>query len=263
MPIRLIVSDIDSTLIWRGQLPPRNRHALQQAVDRGITVMLASVRKYSSAREIADMVGVNMPLICEGGATIYDQQGVPLHAVAIATDVLSTIVTYADAHHIPLLFTSHGVNYATAGAIQELTNAFDPDMRHIDRPGDIDPQLPITRLIVAGESHVRALEPLIQQLPLHFAAHYRRDGSLEDAVITAPAATKGLALRWWCQHHHIDLRDVLAIGDAEADVSMLTCAGQSAAPANATAQVRAVVDWVGPLAEDGAVAAAIAYFIPA
>jgi hydroxymethylpyrimidine pyrophosphatase-like HAD family hydrolase len=231
-------------------------------VDRGITVMLASVRKYSSAREIADWVGVSMPLICEGGATIYNQHGEALHAVAISKELLTTIVTYADTHHIPLLFTSHGVNYATRGAIQELTNAFDPDMRHIDRPSDIDANLPITRLIVAGATHVQALATLVHTLPLHFAAHYRRDGTLEDAVITAPTATKGLALHWWCQHHHIDLRDVLAIGDAEADLSMLACAGYRAAPANATAQVRAAVDWVGPLAEEAAVATAIEYFVP-
>ena len=261
MPIRLIVSDIDSTLVWRGQLPPRNRQAIQRAVDRGITVMLASVRKYSSAREIADLVGVEMPLICEGGATIYDQQGTPLHAMAIPAQDLAHIVAYADAQHIPLLYTSHGVNYATRGAIQELTNAFDPEMRHIERPSDIDPLLPITRLIVAGAPHVQALEPLAKQLSLHFAAHYRRDGTLEDAVITAPAVTKGAALHWWCQHRHIDRTEVLAIGDAEADLSMLTYAGHSAAPTNATAEVRATVAWVGPLAEEAAVAAAINYFV--
>jgi hydroxymethylpyrimidine pyrophosphatase-like HAD family hydrolase len=43
---------------------------------------------------------------------------------------------------------------------------------------------------------------------------------------------------------------------------MLAYAGYRAAPANATAQVRAAVDWVGPLAEEAAVATAIEYFVP-
>ena len=53
-PIRVIVSDIDSTLIWRGHLPSQNREALAIAHQRGIHVVLATVRKYSSAKEIAD-----------------------------------------------------------------------------------------------------------------------------------------------------------------------------------------------------------------
>jgi hydroxymethylpyrimidine pyrophosphatase-like HAD family hydrolase len=49
--IRMIVSDIDSTLIWRGHLPPQNRVALATAHQRGIHVVLATVRKYSSAKK--------------------------------------------------------------------------------------------------------------------------------------------------------------------------------------------------------------------
>lgn len=262
MPIRLIASDIDSTLIWRDYLPPQNITAIHRAQHHGVQFVLATVRKYSSAREIAQLIGIDCPLICEGGATIYDQSGTILHHAAIDTSTLQTIIATAEIHGIPLLFTSRGQNYATAGAIQELATGFDPHMHHIGRPSDIDLGQPITRIIVAGATHVTTLADTLASLPVHFAKHYRRDGTLDDAVITAPHATKAHALQWWCQHQRIDLADVLAIGDAEADLGMLTSAGAAVAPANATPAVQAVAHWVGPLAEAGAVAAAIHRFLP-
>ena len=50
--IRLLVSDIDSTLVWRGMLPPTNATALNHIRQQGVQVVLATVRKFSSAKEI-------------------------------------------------------------------------------------------------------------------------------------------------------------------------------------------------------------------
>lgn len=262
MPVRLIVSDIDSTLLWRDHLPPANITAIQRAQAAGVQFMLATVRKYSSAYEIAQQLGITCPLICEGGATIYDATGTNVHSAAIDTTALHAIIAQADAHAIPLLFTRNGQNIAIAGAIQELSSGFDPHVHFIERLSDIDVAQPITRIIVAGAQHVHTLAPTIAALPVHFAKHYRRDGTLDDAVITAQQATKADAMSWWCARQRIDLSHVLAIGDAEADLHMLMRAGQAAAPANAVPAVQTAADWVGPLAEDGAVAAAIYRFLP-
>jgi len=259
-PIRLIVSDIDSTLIWRGHLPPQNRAALAAAHQRGIHVVLATVRKYSSAKEIADQLDFACPLICEGGATTYDATGQCVAAVAIATDIMQIIAHTADQQAIPLLLTSTGTNYATAGAIKELS-AFDPDTYQVENATSVSQQHAITRIIVAEAHHVHALEAAIAHLPLRIAKHFNRAGILEDAVITAPTATKEAALLAWCQQRGLDWHDVLAIGDAEADLAMVQAARIGVAPANAHATVKAVANWVGPLAEAGAVAEAIQRFV--
>ena len=84
---------------------------------------------------------------------------------------------------------------------------------------------------------------------------------LDDAVITHIDATKEAALAWWAAQHDWDWRNIMACGDAEADLAMVQAAHIGVAPANATAAVQAVARWVGPLAEDGAVAAALAHFL--
>ncbi|MFZ9858234.1 MAG: HAD family hydrolase [Roseiflexaceae bacterium] len=262
--IRLIATDIDGTLVWRGILPERNRQALHQAHHHGVQVVLATVRKYSSAKEIADSVGLTCPLICEGGATIYDATGTCVYTNAIDDESMRFIMQTADTLDIDLLVTHKGINYATPNAIQELGN-FDAtalaDVVFIPTASALPTISGITRIIVAGAEQVLTLERAIDRLPLRLAKHFRRDGVLDDAVITSINATKEQAVAHWCTINALAWHDVMAIGDAEADAGMIHAARIGVAPANATAAVKSVANWVGPLAEDGAVAAAIQRFI--
>ena len=260
--IRLIASDIDGTLVWRGVLPDRNRRALQRAQAAGYQVVLATVRKYSSAKEIADLAGIACPLICEGGATVYDHTGACLRSITIATDHMQYIAATADDLSIPLLMTADGINYATAGARSELS-VFHADISvtHAPSARQIAADHAVSRLIVAGAAEVTALSAAVAHLPLRIANHYTRAGVLDDAVVTHIDATKEAALAWWAARHNWQWQHIMACGDAEADLAMVQAAHIGVAPANATAAVQAVARWVGPLAEDGAVAAALAHFL--
>lgn len=260
-PVRLLVSDIDSTLVWRGMLPPANTTALNRIRQQGVQVVLATVRKFSSAKEISNLLGFACPLICEGGATTYDVDGTCVAATAIDSTVMRQIASIADTAGIPLLLTSHGVNFATAGAIQELTS-FDVGTHQVPDASTVVTNHAITRLIVAEAHHVEALATAIAHLPVRIARHYNRAGTLDDAVITHPDATKEAAVAGWCARHGWTWQDVLAIGDAEADLAMVHHAAIGVAPANAQPAVKAVANWVAPYAEDGAVAAAIQRFFP-
>ena len=260
-PVRLLVSDIDSTLVWRGMLPPANTTALNRIRHQGVQVVLATVRKFSSAKEISNLLGFACPLICEGGATTYDVDGTCVAATAIDSTVMRQIASIADTAGIPLLLTSHGVNFATAGAIQELTS-FDVGTHQVPDASTVVTNHAITRLIVAEAHHVEALAAAIAHLPVRIARHYNRAGTLDDAVITHPDATKEAAVAGWCVRHGWTWQDVLAIGDAEADLAMVHHAAIGVAPANAQPAVKAVANWVAPYAEDGAVAAAIQRFFP-
>ena len=260
--IRLIASDIDGTLIWRGALPPANRIALRNAQRAGYQVLLATVRKYSSAKEIADLVGISCPLICEGGATVYDHTGDCVRSIGIARDHMAVIAGAADDLGIPLLMTSDGINYATAGARSELSMFHqDITISHAPSARQIAADYAVSRVIVAGDVQVQQLSAAVAHLPLRIANHYTRQGILDDAVITHIDATKEAALAWWAAQHDWDWQHIMACGDAEADQAMVAAAHIGIAPGNATAAVQAVAQWVGPVAEDGAIAAALQHFL--
>src|SRR6266496_371034 len=110
--IRLIISDIDSTLLGpQGELPVENIAALQAAVQRGVRVSLATIRKRDSTLLIVDKLGVPCTLVCNGGATIFDEQGAILRALTIPLDLARSIAMLSDQHQLPLLTTIDEVNY--------------------------------------------------------------------------------------------------------------------------------------------------------
>jgi 5-amino-6-(5-phospho-D-ribitylamino)uracil phosphatase len=257
--IRLIISDIDGTLIGPdGALSDANVLALGQAAARGVRMAVATIRKRDSAELIARRLGVACTLVCDGGATIYNPQGVRLHSQSIPLDLARALAALADAHKLPLLTTIDELNYYTPGSHPaahiaakgvDVANALDA----LDRPP--------SRFIVRGEVGVELLMRAFADAPLRFVRHYHADGVLADAAITHASASKEAALALLCRQWAIDPADVLALGDAEADIGMLRLAGVGVAVGNAHASVKAAADWVAPDAADGGVAAALQRFV--
>jgi hydroxymethylpyrimidine pyrophosphatase-like HAD family hydrolase len=256
--IRLIISDIDSTLLGPGGvLPEDNIAALRAAAARGVRLAVATIRKYDSARLIADRFGVPCILACNGGASIYDEHGATLRSLTIPLELARAIAALGDEHQLPLLATIDELNYYTTGSHPPA---------YIGATGvDVGSMLsvlerPPSRFIVRGEPGASLLMQAFADSPLRFVRHFEPDGTLYDAVITSADATKESALAMLCRHLSIDPADVLALGDAEADIGMLRLAGVGVAVGNAHPRVRAVADWVAPTAADAGVAAAIRRF---
>ncbi len=256
--IQLIISDIDSTLIARdGTLPPENGLALREAARRGVRVALCTIRKRDSALQIADRLGVQCTLACNGGATIFDEHGTVLHERTIPLDLARDIAALADQHELPLLATVDEYNLYRPGS---------HPAAHIQARGEDVPAMlpalirPPSRLIVRGEAGAALLMREFASAPLRFVRHYHADGTLADATITHIDATKESALAFLCAAWGFSAANVLAIGDAEADVGMLRMAGVGVAVGDGQADARAAADWVAPPADAGGVAAAVRRF---
>jgi hydroxymethylpyrimidine pyrophosphatase-like HAD family hydrolase len=57
---------------------------------------------------------------------------------------------------------------------------------------------------------------------------------------------KGAGLRFLCERAGLGLEQVLAVGDSDVDLPLLSAAGYAAAPANANPAVQALADYVSP-----------------
>jgi hydroxymethylpyrimidine pyrophosphatase-like HAD family hydrolase len=257
--IRLIISDIDGTLLAPdGILPAENIVALGLAMARGVRLAVATIRKRDSAEQIARRLGSACTLVCDGGATIYDEHGARLHSQTIPLDLARALAKLADAHQLPLLTTIDELNYYTPGS-HPATHIAATGVDVASAAAAID--RPPSRFIVRGELGVELLMRAFADSPLSFVRHYHADGTLSDAAITHAGATKAAALNFLCRHWALDPADVLALGDAEADIGMLQLAGVGVAVGNAQAPVKAVADWVAPDAADAGVAAAVQRFV--
>lgn len=59
-----------------------------------------------------------------------------------------------------------------------------------------------------------------------------------------PKATKGMAVDYMCDHFNIPVKNSVAAGDEENDITMIKAAGVGVAMKNATEKVRAIADYV-------------------
>ena len=71
MSIRLFVTDLDGTLLPKGQeVPAANIKAIRDMVNAGVIFTIATGRMYFASVEIAKSLGVDVPIITYNGALI-------------------------------------------------------------------------------------------------------------------------------------------------------------------------------------------------
>jgi hydroxymethylpyrimidine pyrophosphatase-like HAD family hydrolase len=257
--IKLIITDIDGTLLdHRGDLPPGNAEALVAALGRGARLVLATIRKRDSTERVAQQLGLPCALVCQGGATIYDERGAELRTLTIPLDLARALAALADEHGLPLLATVDEQNYYTLGA--QPARYLVTSWREVHNNLDALVGAP-TRFMVRGAAGVELLMRAFADAPLRFVRHYRPDGTLHDGAITHIDATKESALKFFCRQWAIDPAQVLALGDSESDIGMIRMAGVGVALGDAHAEVRAAADWVAPRAGESGLAAAVRRFV--
>lgn len=75
MMYRLVAIDLDGTLLNSyGEVSNRNKQAIQQAMQKGTEVVLASGRPIMSVKNLASEIGCSQYIICGNGAITYDIQ---------------------------------------------------------------------------------------------------------------------------------------------------------------------------------------------
>jgi hydroxymethylpyrimidine pyrophosphatase-like HAD family hydrolase len=254
--IRVIATDIDHTLIdERGLLPLINVEAIQAAASQGIRIVLATARRRQPTQEVAQRLGIPVTLVCHNGARVWDEKNRELihHTIDLAT--ARRLAALADEHNLPFIFT-----------IDEI-NLFNPRANHITPSITVDHTavpslvtavaLPPTRIIAQGLPAARLLiEALGREQNIH-CFQYARDGEIYSAIAAHPLGTKENALAELCRRWGFVPGEVLALGDADADVGMLRWAGVGVAPKGSMPQALAAANWISPSARLGGVAVAI------
>ena len=258
--IRLLATDLDGTLLPPGgAVPEGNAAALREAAALGVRIVFATVRIRRTTLRTVGGLGVPFSLVCQGGATVYGEEGGLLREICIPLDLAREVAAFADARGVGLLTTRaeefrFGPGYEPGlPGVPPPTETLRTNLEAVDGAP--------TRFMVSGERGVSLLMERFAGAPLRFVRHYRGDGTLIDAAVTAAGATKEAGLGVLGERYGIAPGAMLALGDAEADVGMFSMAGVGVAVANAPESVRAAADWVAPAAADCGVAAAIRRFV--
>ena len=233
--VRLVALDIDGTLIKPGvpvtELPDADMTAaVRRVVEAGITVVLATGRMYPGSAYVGEHLGLDRPLICQQGASVHERDGFLRHGYSIDETIALELYDYAMAHGWSLSWFDHerylvtervpaAVFFAEVSQVKMEVNS-EPHKSGVRATGidiisDADTSTSVHRLLEARYGSRIALLDFNTVTAVH-----------------APGASKGNALRTLTEELGIGRSEVLAIGDSVNDVSMLSWAGQSAAPAH-------------------------------
>jgi Cof subfamily protein (haloacid dehalogenase superfamily) len=245
---KLIAIDIDDTLITDDkEVTPGTQAALEQAVEAGAVVTLATGRAYASAKVIARQTGLNVPIITYQGAlvkTLLDEKVlyeryVPVEAArklyTFCLDRDLHLQTYVDDKLAAREENDRLRGYAGLnGTLYEIEPDFarlieqpTPKLLIIDEPDYLDVIAVELRELLGPEVHITKSKP-------HFLEIMHRDG------------TKGNALAFLAEHYGFSLDETIAVGDSWNDHEMLEVAGLGVAMGNAIPALKAIADYVAP-----------------
>lgn len=263
MPIKLLASDLDGTLVADLRvIPPRTQAAIKAAVDQGVYVVIATGRDYRVTQEFVRMLGLTTPVICYQGALIYNPQtgesiaseGLPVpyahRLIDLTRDYNLALNLYYDGHvYTEQLTPQSRTMFSKTGAS---TLTVDDLKRATTTP-------PIKGMIVHPAEEAEAMTA---QLQADLGDKLNVFRSLDYVIeVTSPNVSKGRALETLAAYYGISQNEVMAIGDHDNDVEMIAWAGLGVAMGNASARAKAAADVIAPpFAEEGA-AWAIEHFI--
>lgn len=241
---------MDGTLLDdRKELPDENVRALEELVRAGGRVAISSGRMIPTIEPLADRLGIDVLVIAYNGGKVVGTraEGRPLilHR-PLAADVFEELLEMSRREDLLLNYYHDDCLYAeeTPGrqALIDLYHRRTGSVYHftnLDRFRGTPP----TKLIILASPPER--ERLLARLAEEFQGRVDLARSEPEYLeITAPGVHKGASLPALAEHLGIRVSEIVAVGDAGNDHSMLRAAGLGVAVANADEETRRLADRV-------------------
>jgi Cof subfamily protein (haloacid dehalogenase superfamily) len=248
-----LVLDLDGTLLDdAGAIRPRTLGALHAAHARGVRVMIATGRSELGVAQTLATLAMDTPAIVYNGAGLF----CPIEKCLLEERLLSDRVVarsfdYAARSGLLSVIQVAGAKYATHPRDESEARALRglEGLRYVT-PSEL-PREYVIRITFFSDRHPSSgalaaeVEAALAQ-PLH-TTHFplnalapHRDSSLLVVDVQPPCRGKGEALRVLEERYGIQRQAVVAVGDADNDLPMLTAAGLGVAMQNGMPRVLAV-----------------------
>lgn len=269
MKYKMVVSDFDGT-IYRSDytISQRTRDAINQYTAKGGRMVIATGRLYQAIAPHAKSLGLHGEVITYQGGGVFDLDtdkqnfGIDIDN-AVAIRVYEKMVNEYKDRCIPILFYDDDSYIKCQDPSSDLfAKIVKVQLRYTGI--ELDEYVKENKL---NPSKILALT--FPQTIGEFVDDFRKDfGDYLNINRSGPTlvemvnkdASKGNAVKWLAQANNISQEEIICIGDAENDNSMIEYAGLGVAVANAMDVTKAVADYICPSNDDDGVADTIERF---
>lgn len=263
MPIKLIASDLDGTLVADlHTISPRTQAAIKAAQEKGVHVTIATGREYPVTEKFVKMLGLTTPTICFQGAVIYNpvtQQS--LTSESLPLSLAHRLIALTRRDNLSLYFYLGNTAYTENNTPQSevIFSGIGTPLVQVGDLMQVVTQPPVKGIIIHPASETDAVMATLRADLNGQVSVFR---SLDVLIeVTSTQVSKGNALAKLAAHLGVDQSEVMAIGDQDNDIDMIKWAGVGVAMGNGSAGAKAAADFIAPpISEDGA-AWAIEHFV--
>lgn len=252
---KLVAIDLDGTLLNSNkQISNEDKEAINQAVNRGIKVIICSGRIYAGARIFARYLGINGAVIACNGAVIKDlEKGEVLYndflrmedcirALEICNEDDMYFHIYADdtMYTEKLEFSSEfywkrNLELPKEDRIEiKLINNLKDEMKNFHMN---------TSKIVVVSDNLEKLSKVRRKVEESYSISVM-SSNFDNFEIVNRGVSKGNALKFLSGKLGIKKDEIIAIGDNENDYSMLDFAGLGVAMGNAEEYIKGIADYI-------------------
>jgi Cof subfamily protein (haloacid dehalogenase superfamily) len=246
-------------------VPPAVQETIAAAQSRGVHVTLATGRTFGATLPFARLLRIDVPLICYQGALVrHPVTGeISAHTTMPGAAAAEAVATLLAADIFVIAYVDERHHIAARRPELDMYLGLHPEGGEIvvtpDLPALVRATPPTKLLFVATPEVVaREVAALGRRLGDRLAVtrSHERFGEL-----MAPGVSKGGALAMLAARLGVPREAVLAIGDQENDLSMLTWAGLGLAMGNAAPVVRAAAAALLPPVGEAGVAWALREYV--
>lgn len=267
--IKLLAIDIDGTLVGEdGVISAEDKAAIAEADRSGIKVALCTGRAIQSCYRILGELGLDgYHVFCDGSLVYSPSRRHEVYCQTIPTNVLRRMVAFARSQELSLdLYTvgDYFVERETWSArVHRDIFGIPPTIGSFDHLPD--PERIIKAGLVARTSEEQAkAERFNREFASDLYFSWVTTPSYPQANfvnVVAPGVSKGRAIEALADHLGLAPSEVMAIGDGNNDISIISSVGLGVAMGNATEELKAVAHDITLNVERSGVAAAVRKFL--
>ncbi|MDR2834398.1 MAG: Cof-type HAD-IIB family hydrolase [Streptococcaceae bacterium] len=280
--LKLIVSDLDGSLLKNQGISPGNMEALKTAQAQGGKLVIATGRDYKWITSLINKYNLDCYSITGNGAEFRDPKGNLVESAYLKPEKYKDVTKHMLTMNIPfMIYTSEGY-YSEQDPFFVAESFFERGKKRFT--GDIDerrknPEWPCNQLqhiqdidaFLATNPQIIKIEAftIVDPLPINELKCYLEGdeeisylSSFDDNLeVTAYDAQKGKILEIACEHMGISKEEVMIFGDGMNDITMFERFPHGYAPANSAQGILDVAEFVVAHFEDDGFAEAVYHML--
>lgn len=280
--IKLIASDLDGTLLDEpNRISKINLDAIEYAYQKGAKFCFSTGRDLQSVKDISCLLKHKPVLLLGNGSEVYDEDENLVFQNLFNNKYLEEVCEIMNKHDVPhMIFTTDGF-YTTTNPvevrrrfIERIGKIKNQEMAHIfatnmDKPcnnlvqiEDIQ-EFAKTKKVLKVEGFHYNSKPVedVKKVLEKFTELSHLSTGKNNVEVTNLTATKGLALKRYCEYANIKEDEVMVMGDSHNDLSMFEFFKYSFAPENSIQEIKNFAYKVVKSCDEHGVSQAIYEFI--